>query len=266
MSCLPTRRDFFSGSLAALAMLSIDTPLSAQSSAGARATPVIPSEDTVLKFHRDGSMKPFAGNTVICHLPAQCRTRDALTDFHQALATSTFSSKLGLTAPDSYHMTIYSGVNDQKRTDWPSYVSRTAPMSECDRLVGDHMEETRLKCKLPFRVALDEEATVNTPTACTMRMKGASPEEELKLRSVRDQLAIAYGFRRADHERYGFHITVSYQVAPFSDKEERQYRSLLREHVRCIVQAQPVLEFGNPEFCTFPDMNRFEPRKFIRCV
>jgi len=90
-------------------------------------------------------------------------------------------------------------------------------------------------------------------------------DEEKKIRSVRDQLAAIYGFRLKNHNSYQFHITMSYQLALFTAEEQTAYRSLLATHIPHIAAVQPVLELGNPEYCTFPDMFRFDPQKLLAC-
>lgn len=37
-----------------------------------------------------------------------------------------------------------------------------------------------------------------------------------------------------------------------------QAERLFREHVPLIAASAPAFEFGNPEFCTFPDMFRYD--------
>ena len=227
----------------------------------------IPNRDTLLKFNADGTRKPFAGNTVICHLPAQCEMRDAMVPLHEELAGTPFRHKLGLTSTDSYHLTVFPGANDQDRAayGWPSYVPLDATMEECNRMVGERMAAVRLHCKLPLRVRIDVPATLNYFTACTLRMTPADREEEVKMRVLRDQLANVYGFRTKDHDQYTFHITMSYQTAPFTAQEQTAYRRILRAHLRQIVAAAPVLELGEPEYCVFPDMFRFEPKTLLPC-
>ncbi len=229
--------------------------------------PQIPNRDTILKFNSDGTRRPFAGNTVICHLPVQCAMRDTMLELRAAMERSSFCHKLGLTSADSYHMTIFPGANDQDRmvSGWPSYVPADAPIDVCTQMVGERMEKARLKCELPLRVHIDQSATTNFRTACSLRMIPVDPNENAKLRSVRNQLAEVYGFRLKDHATYQFHITMSYQTAPFTPDERSAYRELLEKHIKQIVNAQPVLELGNPEYCTFPDMFRFEPRKLLVC-
>ena len=96
-------------------------------------------------------------------------------------------------------------------------------------------------------------------------MKALDADEEKKLRSVRDQLAEVYGFRQPDHASYAFHITMSYQVAAFDDAQAKAFQAMRAEYVQRIVAAQPVLELGNPEYCTFQDMFRFDPKLLLNC-
>jgi hypothetical protein len=228
----------------------------------------IPNRDTLLKFNTDGTRKPFAGNTVICHLPVQCELRDAMVALHDELTQAPFRHKLGLTSTDSYHMTVFPGANDQDRSayGWPSYVPLDAAMEECNRAVRERMEAARLRCKLPLRLRVDVTETLNYFTASTLRLTPADREENAKLRALRDQLADAYGFRAKDHDQYTFHITMSYQTARFTDQEQTAYRRILRAHLRQIVAAAPVLELGEPEYCVFPDMFRFEPKALLACI
>ena len=229
--------------------------------------PKIPNRDTTLKFNPDGTPRPFAGNTVICHLPVQCAMRDAMTELHDALAQSSYRHKLGLTSTDSYHMTIFPGANDQDRTayGWPSYVPADAPIDVCSRMVGERIAKTRFSCQLPLRVRVDKEYTIDFSTACSLRMIAADIDEDKKLRSLRDELAEVFGFRVEDHLTYQFHITMSYQMAPFTPQERSEYHQLLTTHIKRIADAAPVLELGIPEYCTFPDMFRFEPQKLLVC-
>jgi hypothetical protein len=227
----------------------------------------IPNRDTLLKFNKDGSPRPFAGNTVISHLPVQCAMRDAMVALHQELAASALRPKLGLTSTDSYHMTVFPGANDldRKLYGWPRYVPLDARIEECNRAVGERMTMAKLTCGLPLRVRVDVPATLNYFSACTLRMVPATSEENAKLRSVRDQLAELYGFRTKDHDQYAFHITMAYQLAPFTQAEQVAYRKILREHLHHIVAAESILELGEPEYCVFPDMFRFEPQTLLAC-
>lgn len=269
-----TRRDFVKASAAAAAGVALlSKSASAAQSAPSQSAPSTltdqsPTRDTTLKFGPDGAVRPFAGNTVICHLPVQCAMRDVMAEFHEKLKTSSYKDRLGLTTVDSYHMTIFPGANDQGRqaTGWPSYVPLNATIEECNAAVGQRMRRAQLHCHLPIRVAVDLPSTLSYPRACTLRMKAIDAAEEMKLRAVRDQLSQLYGFRLPDHSSYVFHITMSYQVAAFDNLQAKEFLALRADYVRRIVEAQPVLELGNPEYCTFRDMFRFEPKILLNCV
>ena len=243
-------------------------PQSHTASAPPETRAAIPNRDTVLKFRPDGTPRPFAGNTVICHLPVQCAMRDAMVDLHEAFKRSSFRHKLGLTSTDSYHMTVFPGANDQDRTStgWPSYVPVNAAIDVCSEIVGARMAAARLKYQLPLSVRVDVKTTIHYPVACTLRLVAASPAEEVKLRSLRDQLSEVYGFRLASHASYGFHMGMAYQLAPFTPEEQSSYTNLLQIHVPKISAAAPVLQLGEPEYCTFLDMFRFEPKHLLFCA
>lgn len=260
-----SRRNFLSRSAAAsLAVLS-GKFLAAQDAAPAPPAH-LPLRDTMLKFNPDGSTRAFAGNTVISHLPAQSVMRDQMTLLHDALAAASFRGALGLTSVRSYHMTILNGANDQdrERTGWPPYVPKDAPIAVCNDMVRERMEKVLLHCELPIRVRVDQEATLRFATAATLRMSPANQAEADKLQSVRDQLAAVYGYRGKNHSSYEFHITMSYQLRDFTPAELAAYRAMLQAYLPKIVAAAPIVELGGPEYCTFADMQRFEPLLLLR--
>jgi hypothetical protein len=264
------RRCFLAGTATLAATAILPSELSSQVADDGKRTPPkparIPSRGTLLKFTAKGQPRPFAGNTIICHLPAQCAMRDALEGLHEEVARNTFSSKLGLTPLLSYHMTVFPGATDQDRADgWPSYVPSDAPIEVCNRAVGARIAEARLGFRTPIRVRIDEEATMNDAVAGTFHLLPADAQANTNLRNLRDQLSDLYGFRSKGHNTYAFHMTFAYQVMPFTQTEQNAYRQVLHDHMHAIVATRPELQFGTPEFCTFKDMYRFEPEHLLNC-
>lgn len=225
------------------------------------------NRDTVLKFNSDGTPKIFKGNTVICHLPAQCKLRDEMVSIHQDLLRGSYVHKLGLTPTDSYHMTVFPGANDQDRnvSGWPSYVPITASIDECNQLVGERIASACFNGSVPLYVRLDVEATLARRTASGFTVSPIDVAEEKKMRGLRDQISDVYGFRLSDHDTYRFHMTMSYQMSPMKDYEWASYKEMFSRHVKHIAETLPVIELGTPEYCTFNDMFRFEPRTLLRC-
>jgi hypothetical protein len=73
-----------------------------------------------------------------------------------------------------------------------------------------------------------------------------------------------FRYRAENHDTFGFHISLAYQMSGFTFEERREYQSILEHHIPIIVAAAPVIELGVPEFCTFEDMYRFEIRTLLR--
>lgn len=228
----------------------------------------VPNRDTVLKFNPDGTPRHFAGNTVICHLLSQCALRDVMVELHDRMRASTFKSKLGLTSTDSYHMTVFPGANDLDRHiyGWPSYVPMDTTIEQCNAMVAERIADTRFHCELPLRMRIDATATTDYQTALSLRLVPVDDAENRKLRTLRDQLGDAFGFRTKDHATYQFHMTMSYQLDGFTPQERNDYHTMISAYVPRMVKAQPVLELACPEYCTFEDMFRFEPKRLLTCA
>jgi hypothetical protein len=227
---------------------------------------IIP-KDTLLKFNPDGSPRPFAGNTVICHLPQQSQFRDAVAALGDALRSSSFAAKLAVLPSDSYHVTILGGLNNEDRAQygWPSDIPINAPIADCNRIIGERITRFRMHSELPIRFCVDKEKTVAPQRASGLQLVPADAKEKLKLRMLRDQMATeVFRYRAADHETFGFHISLAYQMSGFTAEERREYQSRLMHHLPAIIAAAPVIEFGVPEFCTFGDMYRFEIQTLLR--
>ena len=218
-------------------------------------------KDTILKFTPEGVRRPFAGNTVICHLPQQSKVRDKTVALGDALRSSSFAHKLGMLPGNSYHMTVFPGANDQDRAayGWPADIPMDAPMSECNRIVGERIAQFRMQEKLPIHVKVDLEKTLGPQRVSSLRISPADDRENAKLRNLRDRMAEeVFRFRTPDHATYGFHVSLAYQMKPLSQEEAREHHTILKSHVPEIIAAAPVIELGIPEYCTFDDMFRFE--------
>lgn len=227
---------------------------------------IIP-RDTRLKFNPNGQPRAFAGNTIICHLPQQSRFRDAVAALGDALRSGSFAGKLAVLPSDSYHVTILGGLNDQDRAryGWPSDIPINAPIAECNRIIGERIARFRMHSDLPIRFCVDKGKTVAPQRASGLQLVPADAKEKLKLHMLRDQMSTeVFRYRAADHEAFGFHVSLAYQMSGFTAEERRDYQSELVRHLPAIIAAAPVIEFGVPEFCTFGDMYRFEIQTLLR--
>lgn len=207
------------------------------------------------KFHRDGRPKPFAGNTVIRHLPPDGWLALGIAEVRAEAAAANFAGKLALLPINSYHMTVFGGADDQKRTPglWPEGVALDAPMTLCDEIVGERLQG--VTCAPPCRLRVD---LVKAIQPFRFELTPVDADEERRLRDLRDRLSAAIGVRKPGHETYGFHIQVGYLLEPFTPAEQEDFEAVFeawRERF-----AGQVLELGAPTYCSFDDMLAFKPR------
>ena len=272
MSFMESRRKFLlSSSVGSLALLlpgGVDASASAVQTSADRNPVFDPTpQDALLKFNSDGSRKRFAGNTIICHLPQQSLFRDLTADLGESLRTSPFAHKLGVLPSDSYHMSVFTGSNDQNRSvyEWPADIPIDVPIAECNRIIGERIANFRMHIEMPLRVRVDRAKTLGPQRVSSLRIAPADDKEAAKLRDLRNRLASeVFRFRTKDHDSYVLHVSLAYQMSPLTVREEKQNREILEQCVPRIIEAAPIIELGIPEFCTFEDMFRFEIRSLLR--
>ncbi|TWB29799.1 DUF1868 domain-containing protein [Nitrospirillum bahiense] len=224
--------------------------------------------DVGRKFWPDGRVKPFPGNTIVCHLPQQGENAEAfgtLLDIYREAPAHAFSHKITLLPPSSYHMTVFGGANDAERKPglWPATIPLDAPIEECDRLLGDRLRAFTLDCALPLRMMVDPAEPGANEGPLTMRLLPADAAEDRKLRRLRDRLSACLEIRAPDHDRYHFHITLAYQIDWLTVQEDQDYRSALRAWKTRLRQASPLILLGAPEYCVMTDMFAFNRQFFL---
>jgi hypothetical protein len=224
--------------------------------------------DVGCKFWPDGRVKPFLGNTLICHLPQQGENAEAfgaLLDIYREAPAHAFSRKITLLPPSSYHMTVFGGADDAERKPglWPGTIPLDAPMEECNRLMGERLRAFKLDCALPLRMTVDMAEPAASEGPLTMRLLPADAAEDRKLRDLRDRLSACLDIRAPDHDHYRFHITLGYQIDWLTAAEDQDYRAALRAWKARLHQASPTILLGAPEYCTLRDMFAFNRQFFL---
>ncbi len=212
--------------------------------------------DVNRKFFPDGRVRPFAGNTIICPVPQQDRGYDAfnaLIDISRDLPARSFNRKISPLPTSSYHMTIFSGADDQdkEKGNWPRDLRHDASMAECNDFIGKRLAEFKAETDLPIRMVVDPAAK---PELIYIRLVPETAKENEKLRRLRDRLSDHLQIRTADHDTYRFHISVAYQIDWLSDAEIADFEAAFSQWHRDLSAKAHVFEFGAPEYSTFEDM------------
>ncbi|MBB6250993.1 DUF1868 domain-containing protein [Nitrospirillum iridis] len=249
-------------------LLMLPSTTQASPEGGAPALPPRRPRDVGRKFWPDGRVKPFPGNTIICHLPQQgehAEAFNALLDIYREAPAHAFSRKITLLPPSSYHATIFGGANDAERKPglWPGTIPLDTPMEECNRLLGERLRAFKLECALPLRMTVDLAEPAAGEGPLTIRLLPVNNAEERKLRDLRDRLSTCLDIRAPDHDRYRFHITIAYQMDWLTAEEDGVFRDLLRQWKLGLRQASPEILLGAPEYCTLKDMFAFNRQFFL---
>ena len=249
--------------------------------AGTLAGSVLPSTSLALsraaappdvgrKFFTDGRVMPFAGNTVICHLPQQGEGSEAfgaLLDIYRAMPASRFTRKMAVLPPSSYHMTVIGGANDKdrRRPLWPAKVPLDASMAECNRFVGEQLRGVLLgEDAPPYKMTVDLTEPTASEGPLTLRLLPVDALTRDKLYRLRARLAEAMGIAIAVPDRYGFHITLGYDIAWLDAAEDAEFRQTFARWKREVVAKVPVIALGAPEYCTLDDMFHFSRQFYLK--
>ncbi|WP_313440758.1 DUF1868 domain-containing protein [Novosphingobium sp.] len=226
--------------------------------------------DVGRKFFADGRVMPFAGNTIICHLPQQGEGSEAfraMLDIYRQLPAMPFARKMTALPPSSYHMTVIGGANDKdrRRPLWPADMPLDASMQACNDFVGDRLRDFALgDDAAPYRmkVNLAEPAAGEEPL--TIRLLPADADTATKLYRLRRRLANRMGIGIENPDDYGFHMTMGYAVDWLTTLENHAFRVTLAEWKKELAHRAPVITFGAPEYCLLDDMFHFARQFYLR--
>lgn len=226
--------------------------------------------DVGSKFYPDGRVHPFAGNTIICHLPQQgdhAAAFDAMLDIYREAPAHSFMRKVGVLPPSSYHMTLFGGANDRPRRpeNWPADLSLNMPIEACHRVLGERLRNFDPGIRLPIRMRVDPVQNPLDGGALIFRLQPIDDAENAKLRGLRDRFAELLKIRSPSHETYQFHASFGYKIGWFTDAEKQDLEQTWRRWAAHIAKRSPEIVLGAPEYCTFKDMFAFHRQFYLGC-
>ena len=206
----------------------------------------------------DGNVQPYPGNTIISSLSPSSDLYASMLVLRDKLRNSNLSHLYALLPPSSWHMTIFEGVCDDVRTPgyWPSDLSMDASLAECDALFANKLSSFDLQCDPPYLMSV----VGFTPSGLGVHVEPRTPEENARLRGLRDRLSEVLKIRHPDHEVYGLHLSLAYFLRYLTDEQKKELSVLLEGHLKSMPTE---FELGAPEFCKFDDMFAFHRQFYL---
>jgi hypothetical protein len=209
------------------------------------------------KFHADGSVRHFPGNTIICIAdPAGQAYQDA-TWVQDELLKTPYSHKFAMLPPSSFHMTVFDLLCDAVRTPekWSSKLALDAPLIQTDEFFIDAVQNVPAPDN--FRMTFQH---LNLGTnGLSLYLKPIDDAMNQLIRGYRDQLADATGVRQPNHDTYAFHLSLAYRILQTTDDEEAQLIALADRINARLSDSFGVFDTGQPMLTFFDDMFAFLP-------
>ena len=213
------------------------------------------------KFFEDGSVRTFQGNTCVADITERCAAYPVMLTLRKMLLSSPLADHYVPLPPESFHMTVFNGLNDQVRIDekWPACLPKDTPMEKVD----DHVEEALLRARLPGKLKMRFREVTFGKGAVLVRLEPADEKMEKIMRDFRVRAAEEMGVFFPGHATYKFHISLAYtRIIPEGEMEEEKIK--LKEEMDALLQKSPVFETDPPYIAFFNDMLFFSPDRLPR--
>ncbi|MFD0679296.1 MULTISPECIES: DUF1868 domain-containing protein [unclassified Paenibacillus] len=207
------------------------------------------------KFHEDGSVRYFPGNTVICPIDPNHAVYPKLVKLAENFHKLSCSQKFTMLPPSSYHMTIIQGVCDEDRKQelWSRYLPLDAPLEEVDRF----FREKWAKVRVPEGFNMKFNYLNTNGLALTVNLLPLAVDDTRKLKEFRDEVSNELGLRFPDHDDYRFHISIGYRIMELTVEEESELLSFKEQIELELMEHFGVYESVPPQLVFFKDMFKF---------
>jgi hypothetical protein len=234
---------------------------SAPAGMAAQEAPATRARDVGRKFNADGTVRPFGGNTFLGHIQQQGAGFDlfnALLNIYREFPTHAFASKISLTPPSSYHVTVFGGLNeeDKGRPRWPAQLPLDWSIDAVTRAWA-HRLRARPTLADPGFVFEYGEASATTGGAPHLPLRPADDATAARLHTLRDELSAFTGLRDKDHDSYEYHMTFGYVHEVLSANEAESLRAATQHWIEQLSVRGLRIRIPAVQFCSIVDMYAF---------
>ena len=252
-----SRRHFLTAGAVAAAVPALAPSARAARPAQGGAVP----RDVGRKFKADGSVSRFGGNTFVGHVQQQGRDYDqfdGLLDIYREFPAHGFASKIALTPPNSYHVTVFGGLNDEDQGT-PRWPRALPPGMSVDAVTQQWLRGLQARPRLAeprFEFAYGTAVTMSDG-APHVPLLPANDATARRLKAVRDALSEFTGIRDKNHDSYQYHLTVGYIHQLLTEPEAQSLRTATDDWVARLSARSATLVIPAFHFCSFRDMYAF---------
>jgi len=210
------------------------------------------------KFEKDGSARRYPGNTIICAIDSESVAHDALFAIQNGLKSASFAPAFTFLPAQSFHMTLYRGVNDELRVpdEWPLDIPLDTPLDEVTDIFRNRIKDITMPDG--FRMRPTRFANADSGES-QLFLEPFDLSEARKLTTAVHTLRKALNHRRTGDDNYHFHITFSYQIKHLSRDQKRELQKLNAGLFRNFAGNLNPLNIGAPKLCCYDNMLQFVP-------
>ena len=207
------------------------------------------------KFHEDGSVRAFPGNTVISKITPDMPIYVGLVEAWERLKAVEFAGKYAFLPPTSFHMTVMEGLCEQVRTpeQWSTKLSLHMPLAEVNQFMRDCFSRILLPRTLTMRIVSGVFSQL-----IVLYLEPADTDTAQALKTFRDQFSRETGIRFPRHDAYTYHISLAYNLIPLAASEEHMIQEEQQEIQHALSIKYPSFQLGRPRLTFFENMSQFE--------
>lgn len=214
------------------------------------------------KFNEDGSVRFFPGNTIISKIKEDNAIYPLIEKISKTFQNADFGKKYAFLPFESFHMTMIQGVCDEDRTKelWSCFLPLDLPLEKVDDFFEKKYKEV---APLPETNMIFDYIDI-TNHIIIVRFQPESKQAANNLKSFRDEVSNKLGLRFPDHDRYGFHISLAYQLWEMTEDETKEINRICAMWNEKLKKDRPIFPLQQPDITYFDNMYMFHSSRIPR--
>ncbi len=206
-----------------------------------------------LKFHSDGKMKWFPGNTIVSNLSHNSNVMEVIHEIQKAYQRLPFAEKFSFLPLSSVHMTVFELVCHfvRKQEKWSQYVDLDEPLDQVDSFFNDKLSTlTFIK---------DFQMKAHSIRGTGLDLDPIDKQTKERIKTFRDELADTTGIKFKNHDTYQFHISFAYRIEEQDSHEKQVVAELNNQLLQDVIAEMEPITIKQIDFTVFEDMSEFVP-------